>query len=130
VRPHLPDNEVPRASEKPLSRRELMRWGSIAGAGLVFGGPILAGCMHGNTAGSTGGSPPAKPTGTLHVANNAEPSTLDPTLAATYVEYGILGAIYEPLLRYKPGTVELEGVLVENGPSTSSATSNSTMVKP
>ena len=109
--PHLEPSRQPAAA----SRRTLLGWAAALGAGLAIGSPVLSACSSRTPAGSDRqASPPARPTGVLKVAQNAAPGSLNPTLATGFTELGFLASMYEPLVRFKGDSVELEGVLAES----------------
>lgn len=70
-------------------------------AGFVIA--VLAGC-----------SPPAHiPPDTLVVAQGAEPKSLDPQVATSLNDFRILENVYEGLVRFRSGTLEIEPSLAE-----------------
>jgi len=88
----------------PIDRRGfLVKAGASA---LVVGSAgVLSAC--GGDSGATGtatsvGGVPARPTGTLRVANVFEPGYLDPTRSFTASELGVQRAIYEGLVQWDP----------------------------
>lgn len=50
----------------------------------------------------------------LVVGDIAEPATLDPQAATSPAEFRVLSAIFEGLVRFKPGTMEVEPALAED----------------
>ncbi|WP_084022689.1 ABC transporter substrate-binding protein [Amycolatopsis thermoflava] len=105
------------AKRRGIGRREALRWGIGAGAGLVVGLPVLSGCSIGSQQSSGGGqgSPPATPTGVLRVGHPADPSSLDPSVAFDGATLSVLSNhVYEGLLRFKQGTSDVEGLLAES----------------
>ena len=50
----------------------------------------------------------------LVVGQVAEPATMDPHVAAAVNDFRILVNIYEGLVRYAPGTLEVEPALAES----------------
>ncbi|GAA0730674.1 ABC transporter substrate-binding protein [Dactylosporangium roseum] len=125
------DPRVDPALASHLSRRQLLRFGAVAGVGLAAS-PLLAAC--GPEAGPkpvASGSPPARPTGVLRVAGNAEPVSLSPVIATGVSDLGVLlNNVYEALFRYKPGTSELEGVLADRFESSADAREWKVYLKP
>lgn len=55
----------------------------------------------------------ATPSDTLVVGDAGEPVTLDPQSATSPAEFRILSTIFEGLVRFKPGTMEIESALAE-----------------
>lgn len=110
------------AFERIVGRRDVLRYGALGAASITLGAPVLAACESSDEPlGRIVDSPPPAPTGVLRVANEGEPSSLDPVLAAGSVELGIMSAIYETLLRFKDDSVELESELAESVESSSDA---------
>ncbi|MEU6644006.1 ABC transporter substrate-binding protein [Saccharomonospora sp. NPDC046836] len=117
----MPTYTLPRTPQSAeiyadISRRGALRLGAAAGLGMTIGLPALTGCSLGSTPASRPSStPPARPTGVLRVANNAEPQTLDPTVATNIADVGILmHNVYEGLVQYRGDTNELEPLLAEH----------------
>jgi ABC-type transport system substrate-binding protein len=83
-----------------LTRRQLLKGAALVGAGAAFG-PLITAC-----GGSAGGGATAAATvaprkgGTLVVAYQSEPGTLDPAIAWNNIEWLIEHAVFEGLYRY------------------------------
>lgn len=54
-----------------------------------------------------------RPPQTLVVAQSAEPKSLDPHVATSLNDFRILENVYDGLVRFKPGTMEIESSLAE-----------------
>lgn len=104
------------SSGRSVSRRDVLRWGFVSGAGVAIGAPLLAGCQSGTGEVGPGpaGRPPSEPTGVLRVPSNGELTTLDPTLSFTPVDLAFGANIFESLVRFKRDSLELEGELAES----------------
>lgn len=55
----------------------------------------------------------ATPVDTLVIGDVAEPATLDPQAATNPAEFRVLSTIFEGLVRFRPGTMEIEPALAE-----------------
>ncbi|KQT45240.1 hypothetical protein ASG43_13250 [Aureimonas sp. Leaf454] len=55
----------------------------------------------------------ATPDDAIVIAETADPTTLDPQVATTPSEFRILSAMFEGLVRFKPGTMEIEPALAD-----------------
>jgi peptide/nickel transport system substrate-binding protein len=59
-------------------------------------------------------SRPTPPADTLVVAQSAEPKSLDPHVATSLNDFRILENVFEGLVRFKPGTLEIEPALAKS----------------
>ncbi|MGE9292092.1 MAG: ABC transporter substrate-binding protein [Puniceicoccales bacterium] len=55
----------------------------------------------------------ARPPDTLVIAQSAEPKSLDPHVATSLNDFRVLENVYEGLVRFKPGTMDIEPALAE-----------------
>jgi ABC-type transport system substrate-binding protein len=89
--------------EGGITRKTLLRRGL---GGVVVAGSLsslLAACGSNDassTGVATGGTPPARATGTLRVALASQPRVFDPTLTFSVAELAITGSIYEGLVTF------------------------------
>lgn len=103
------------SDQRGMNRRDLLRWTSLGGVGLVVGAQWLTACTSdGEERRRPVGEPPTQPTGTLKIANNGEPTSLDPAVGTGWDEGAVLSGVYERLLRFKGDTLELDGELAES----------------
>jgi peptide/nickel transport system substrate-binding protein len=90
-----------------LSRRDLLKRAALAGLAVPGGGALLSGCADASGAGTAEGLR------TLLIASGATPVTLDPMVSLDGQSPLLWRAVYESLLRFKPGTADLEPHLAE-----------------
>lgn len=95
-----------------MTRQAFLLQMAAAGGGLLF----LEGCGDSAAEQTSEGAaePPRQPTGTLRVANFAEPTTLDPARAATAADYVFALSIWEGLVTYNDDYTELVPELAES----------------
>lgn len=55
-----------------------------------------------------------RPPDTLVIAQSAEPKSLDPHVATSLNDFRVLENVYEGLVRFKPGTMDIEPALAEH----------------
>lgn len=77
------------------------RWSSRVGALLLTG--ALVACGMGESAVESGNRE-----GILYTGNGSEPASIDPYVVSSSVGYAVLSALFEPLVRRSPETLEYE----------------------
>ncbi len=75
---------------------------------------MAAGTALALTLGAVGGSQAQTPPGVLIVGQIAEPKALDPAAVTAVNDFRILMNLYDGLVRYKDGTLEVEPALAES----------------
>ncbi len=94
----------------PMSRREVLRRGGMAGLALTGASTLLTACGGASGGGGGAGGAGAR----LVMSSGATPVTLDPMLSLDGQSPLLWRCVYETLVRFKDGTTDLEPHLAES----------------
>ena len=96
-------------------RKHVRAFGLKAWVFLFAGGALVLALVGCGAVGET-------PEDTLVIGQVAEPRSLDPHVATTTNDFRILSQVYEGLVRFRQGTLEIEGALAESWETDASGT--------
>ncbi len=102
-----------------VTRRQVLKGAAIMGTGMALG-PLLTACGTSTISASTGAAVARTKGGTLVVAFQSEPGTLDPAIGWNNIEWTIEHAVFEGLYRYSSDAnkgTELVPCLAEGMPT-------------